>query len=128
MELENTLITTILVIPRNKLYCEYTINENDRHAMRYDDLRRYLCKLSPKIFKEITEAMVTFRNFLLIVPTNEIHILNKEEISLEEVKKRIERVTIKAVEKSKRKKMTIDEHLDKIAHQTLGFLNRKSNK
>ena len=69
---EETSIESIVVIPRNKDYAAYYINDGSKHTMRYSDLRKFLIKLVPIKPREITDLTTRFANFLVLPKEQEI--------------------------------------------------------
>lgn len=85
---DRTSIETIVVIPRNKDYAAYYINDGSKHTMRYRDLRKFLIKLVPIKPREITDLTTRFANFLVLPKEQEIiELAFDEATSYEEAKK-----------------------------------------
>ena len=66
-------IATVIVIPRNKNYGRYIINEGSVHTMKYEALEKFLIGLLPEKSTQILRYLRTFRHFMIVVPEREIY-------------------------------------------------------
>lgn len=67
-------IATVIVLPRNARYCKYIINEGVTHSMKYYEMEKMLTELVPSQSNQIRELLGTFQNFMVIVPSQEVHV------------------------------------------------------
>jgi len=57
--LKNPNIKFVFVLPRNKFYCSYTLNDNtELHSKKYDDMYQFLVNLLPKKSNEINKLLL----------------------------------------------------------------------
>ena len=74
-------IQYVLVYPRNTTRARYYVNNNlrDAHAMRYDDLYRWLCEhVTPPTTVNIAEYLRTFQPFVVDVASNAVLLLKPD--------------------------------------------------
>lgn len=69
---KNLTIETVIVLPRNKKYCSYVLNDGSKHSKKYEDMVVFLIELNPSLTKEIRDLLSRFRYFIQYVNANEI--------------------------------------------------------
>ena len=71
----NPTIKYILVVPRNKRYCSYHINDNirDKHSMKYEDLYLFISSmLKPPSTAILHELIYSYKHIFVDVLNNTV--------------------------------------------------------
>ena len=64
---DNRPIEIIFISPKNRQYCEYTVNDGSTHIKKYEELEEYLSDLYPNLKQQIGN-MLSLRKFFFILP------------------------------------------------------------
>ena len=99
---KSKLIKYLFVLPRNKFYCQYQINDEPSvRAMKYEDMQDYILNLLPNKAKEIRELLIVYKKYFFVdVVKDEIRELSFDsEKEIDDIKRNMRGETMKAVNK-----------------------------
>ncbi len=113
-------IEIIFVRPRNKYYCEYSLNGSESlHTKTYEDLKEYLFGIIPERVIQINYALMRFQSFIIQVPDKEFTFLQLSDMTdhIDDIKDFVKNPTVEDAMKDMKlqNKKTIDEKMKDIS-------------
>ena len=103
-------IDYIIVIPHNKRYCSFYINDNlkDKHSMKYKDMYLFIArKVKPPIITKVKELIYSYENFVVDVQNNSVQQITPVSTEYLGIKK----ISFKEIEKELRSSKKSDDIL-----------------